>query len=207
MMAPVSETLTRSLATSVHEARLAQGLSVSALAERSGVSRAMIAKVERAEAQPTAVLLGRLSAALGMTLSELVARAEHEDRRLVRAADQPRWVDPQTGYERRAVSPLSGGPLELVEIELPGGAAVSYPAETYAFIHQQIWVLHGRLIFVEGDEEHDLRAGDCLQLGPPVPCTFRNPGARPCRYLVALTRVVSTPRTSPSSSVRTRTSP
>jgi transcriptional regulator with XRE-family HTH domain len=182
------EALTLSLAASLHEARRAMGLSVSALAERSGVSRAMIAKVERAEAQPTAVLLGRLSAALGMTLSELVARAEHEERRLARAADQPRWVDPETGYERRAISPASGGPLELIEIELPAGASVSYPAESYTFIHQQIWVLQGRLAFREGDLEHDLRAGDCLELGAPTPCTFHNPGARACRYLVALTR-------------------
>jgi transcriptional regulator with XRE-family HTH domain len=188
MVTAMSQALTSSLAASLSEARLAQGLSVSALAERSGVSRAMIAKVERAEAQPTAVLLGRLSAALGMTLSELVARAEQDDRRLVRAADQPRWADPETGYERRAISPASGGPLELIEIELPAGARVSYPAESYTFIHQQIWVLQGRLAFREGTEEHDLRAGDCLQLGAPAACTFHNPGARPCRYLVALTR-------------------
>jgi transcriptional regulator with XRE-family HTH domain len=148
----------------------------------------MIAKVERAEAQPTAALLGRLSAALGLTLSELVARAEQDDRRLVRAADQPRWVDPQTGYKRRAISPAAGAPLELVEVELPAGAEVSYAADSYTFIHQQIWVLQGRLIFREGEAEHDLRVGDCLQLGRPAPCTFANPGARPCRYLVALTR-------------------
>jgi transcriptional regulator with XRE-family HTH domain len=183
----MSETLTSSLARSLHDARLARGLSVNALAERSGVSRAMIAKVERAEAQPTAVLLGRLSGALGMTLSQLVARAEQDERRLVRAADQPRWVDPETGYERRAISPTAGAPLELIEVELPPGATLSFPAESYTFIHQQIWVLRGRLEFREGDELHDLRTGDCLQLGPPAPCTFRNPGARPCRYLVALT--------------------
>ena len=64
------------LAAAVAAARAAQGLSASALAERSGVSRAMIAKIERAEAQPTAALLGRLSGALGLTLSELIARAE-----------------------------------------------------------------------------------------------------------------------------------
>jgi transcriptional regulator with XRE-family HTH domain len=188
MVTAMPEALTSSLASSVGEARRALGLSVSALAERSGVSRAMIAKVERAEAQPTAALLGRLSAALGMTLSELVARAEQDDHRLARAADQPRWVDPQTGYERRAISPAAGAPLELVEVELPAGARVSYPADAYTFIHQQIWVLRGRLAFREGEDEHDLRAGDCLQLGPPAPCTFHNPGARPCRYLVALTR-------------------
>ena len=73
------------LAAAVLAAREAQGLSTSALAERSGVSRAMIAKIERAEAQPTAALLGRLSGALGLTLSELIARAEQTGSRLARA--------------------------------------------------------------------------------------------------------------------------
>ena len=180
--------LTASLAETVHAARAAQGLSTSGLAERSGVSRAMIAKVERADAQPTAALLGRLSAALGMTLSELVARAEHGDRRLSRAAGQPTWTDPESGYTRRALSPISGGPLELVEVQLPPGAEVAYPADTYAFSHHQIWVLGGRLRFREGDVEHELEPGDCLQLGPPQPCAYVNPGRRPCRYLVALAR-------------------
>ncbi|HEY8474234.1 MAG TPA: XRE family transcriptional regulator [Natronosporangium sp.] len=180
--------LTASLAASLQAARLARNLSIGALAARSGVSRAMISKIERGEAQPTAVLLGRLSAALGMTLSELVARAERGDRRLARAADQPVWTDPGTGYRRRAVSPPAGGPLELVEVDLPAGAEVSFPAEAYAFIHQQIWVLEGQLRFREGDAGYDLHGGDCLQLGPPAPCTFHNPTQRPCRYLVALTK-------------------
>jgi transcriptional regulator with XRE-family HTH domain len=180
--------LSASLATTLHAARLTCELSASALAERSGVSRAMIGKIERGEAQPTAALLGRLSAALGMTLSELVARAEGDDQRLVRAADQPTWIDPDSGYCRRAVSPAAGGPLELVEVDLPAGAEVSYPADAYTFIHQQIWILHGRLRFREGDAEHELEVGDCLQLGPPAPCAFINPTRETCRYLVALTK-------------------
>jgi transcriptional regulator with XRE-family HTH domain len=176
------------LAGAVHAAREAQGLSASALAERSGVSRAMIAKIERAEAQPTAALLGRLSGALGLTLSELIARAEHTDRRLARVAEQPTWTDPESGYRRRAVSPSSGGPLELVEVSLPPGASVAYPADTYVFIHQQLWVLEGTLHFREGDVEHELACGDCLQVGPPANCVFSNPSKSGCRYLVALTR-------------------
>jgi transcriptional regulator with XRE-family HTH domain len=176
------------LAAAVLAAREAQGLSTSALAERSGVSRAMIAKIERAEAQPTAALLGRLSGALGLTLSELIARAEHSDRRVARAADQPVWTDPDSGYTRRALSPVSGGPLELVEIVLPPDARVAYPADTYAFIHQQLWVLDGVLRFREGDVEHELSAADCLTVGPPADCVFSTAGRRPCRYLVALAR-------------------
>jgi transcriptional regulator with XRE-family HTH domain len=185
---PVPDELTPALAATVQTARHARGLSAEALARRSGVSRAMIGKIERGQAQATAALLGRLSAALGMTLSELVADAERDDRRLLRAADQPTWTDPVSGYTRRALSPPAGRPLELTEVTLPVGAEVAYPADSYAFIHQQIWVLQGCLRFREGDVEHDLAAGDCLQLGPPAPCAFANPGREACRYLVALTR-------------------
>jgi transcriptional regulator with XRE-family HTH domain len=187
-MAGMTDSLAARLAATVRAARAARDLSVSALAERSGVSRAMIAKIERGEVQPTAALLGRLSGALGMTLSELIARSESDERRLVRAADQPLWTDPDSGYRRRAVSPSVGGPLELVEVELPAGAEVALGADTYAFIHQQIWVLEGHLRFHEGNQVHELDAGDCLQLGPPAPCVFVNPTSHPCRYLVALAR-------------------
>ncbi|MGW8566367.1 helix-turn-helix domain-containing protein [Isoptericola sp. NPDC055881] len=177
------------LAGTVQSARVARGMTVAALAEASGVSRAMISRVERAEAQPTAALLGRLSAALGMTLSELVARAEGDTRRLARRAEQPVWTDGETGYVRRAVSPPASASLELVEVELPPGAEVAYPAEAYRFADQQIWVLDGALRFVEGGTVHELGAGDCLQLGPPADCTFVNASGAPCRYLVVLDKL------------------
>lgn len=184
----LEDPLSASLAATLQSARVAQDLSVNALADRSGVSRAMIGKIERGEAQPTAVLLGRLSGALGLTLSELVARAEGAGDLLRRAADQPTWTDPATGYRRRAVSPTTEGPLELVEVELPPGASVSYPADAYIFKYQQIWILEGELHFQEGGVLHQLATGDCLQLGAPAPCTFNNPTADPCRYLVALVK-------------------
>ncbi|TQM38971.1 helix-turn-helix domain-containing protein [Pseudonocardia cypriaca] len=184
----VPDTLTSSLAAALQAARKTRGLSVSALAERAGVSRAMIAKIERGEAQPTAVLLARLALALGMTLSELVARAEDGAGRLVRAADQPTWTDPASGYRRRTVSPASGRPLELVEIELPAGARVAFAADAYPDVHQQVWVLDGHLRLQEGETVHELHVGDCLQLGPPADRAYGNPTDRTCRYLVALTR-------------------
>jgi transcriptional regulator with XRE-family HTH domain len=180
--------LSASLAEALRAARDERRLSVSQLADASGVSRAMIGKIERGESQPTAALLARLAAALGLTLSELVARAESDGGRLLRAADQPSWTDPATGYVRRAVSPPAGRPLELIEVVLPAGATVELPAASYELIHQQIWVLDGHLDFREGDTLHELDAGDCLQLGPPAPCAFINPTSAPCRYLVALTR-------------------
>lgn len=184
----IDDGFTTSLAGALRDARETRKLTVNALAERSGVSRAMIGKIERGAAQPTAALLGRLSGALGMTLSELIARIEQDDRRIARADEQPVWTDPETGYVRRAVSPSAGGPLELVEVELPAGASASFPADTYAFVHHQIWVLHGHLRFHEGDLVHNLNPGDCLRLGHPAPCTYHNPTRETCRYLVALAR-------------------
>lgn len=181
--------LSGSLAATLTAARSARGLTVAGFADLSGVSRAMISKIERGEAQPTAALLGKLSAALGMTLSELIARAEGQSGRLVRRAEQPIWIDPESGYSRRAVSPASRTDLELIEVALPPGARIAYPAEAYLFLEQQIWVLEGRLHFAEGEQTHILDAGDCLELGSPTDCAFINPSSTACRYLVALHKV------------------
>jgi transcriptional regulator with XRE-family HTH domain len=172
----------------LRQARSDRGWSVQELAGRAGVSRSMISKVEREEAQPTAVLLGRLSGALGMTLTELVAKAEQDGRRLARRAAQPVWVDPGTGYRRRAVSPPAAAMTQVVEIELPAGARVPYPADSYRFVEHQILVLDGTLYFQEGEAEHVLHTGDCLELGAPADCAYANRGSEPCRYLVVVTR-------------------
>ncbi|WP_370939977.1 helix-turn-helix domain-containing protein [Amycolatopsis sp. cg13] len=184
----MTDPLSASLAAAVREARQDRALSAGVLAERSGVSRAMIGKIERGEAQPTAVLLSRLATALGFTLSELIARAEGDDRRLVRCEDQPTWQDPVTGYVRRAVSPPGHGATELVEVDLPPGAKAGFPASSYTFADHQVWVLSGQLRFREGEVVHELSEGDCLQLGRPVDCAYENPGIQPCRYLVVLTK-------------------
>jgi transcriptional regulator with XRE-family HTH domain len=177
----------QAIAMRVKIEREARGWSLAELAERSGVSKAMISKIERSEASPTATVLGRLSGAFGLPLSVLLALAEREQERVALASDQPVWRDPETGYTRRAVSPPNSL-LELIEVSLPPGVRVPYPASAFAFQHQQVWVLSGVLDFQEGTVQHHLEEGDCLLLGPPADCVFHNPGTAPTRYVVALTR-------------------
>ena len=148
----------------------------------------MLSAIERGEASPTAILLVRVAAAFGMTLSQLIARAELRGGRLLRNDEQPRWTDPQTGYVRRHLSPPTDMPLELIRVELPAGATVRLPAEAYAFIRQQIWLIEGRLDFSEGEVLHAMQPGDCLSLGSPCDCTFHAPGPQPAVYLVALVK-------------------
>jgi len=54
------------IARRVRELRDARGLSLDALAERSKVGRSTISLIERAESSPTAVVLDKLAAALGV---------------------------------------------------------------------------------------------------------------------------------------------
>src|SRR6266851_453231 len=150
---------TSQLSKRLRTEREARGWTVAELAGRSGVSRAMISKVERAEASPTASLLGRLSGAFGLTLSTLLARAEDRGGRLARAAGQPVWRDPETGFRRTAISPPGSAVLELVQGELPAGTTILYPASAFAFIDEQLWVLKGTLHFTEGAVTHVLHPG------------------------------------------------
>jgi transcriptional regulator with XRE-family HTH domain len=188
------------LARRLREERENRDWTLAELAGRSGVSRAMVSKIERGEASPTAALLGKLSAAFGLTLSQLFARMEDQldqtSGLVTRAAQQPVWRDPETGFLRRSLSPPDLGhpgraPLELVWGELPPGARISYPAASRAFIaDQQLVVINGALSITLATTVHALDAGDCLWFGPPTDVTFHNPGAARCRYIIAVLRGV-----------------
>jgi transcriptional regulator with XRE-family HTH domain len=168
--------------------RTRRGWSLTRLADASGVSRAMISKIERGESSPTAVILGRLSAALELSMTTLLSPSEGDARaRVRRAADTPDWTDPDTGYLRRQIS-TPGFPVDVTEVVLPAGARVPMPAAAYAFIAQLVWVLHGELTLLDGPATHVLRAGDTFELGEPQAREFVNAIADPCRYLVVVTR-------------------
>jgi transcriptional regulator with XRE-family HTH domain len=194
--------------------RHGRGWPIERLAAASGVSRAMISKIERGESSPTAVVLGKLSAALELSVSELLGPGETGAGHLAggqagagdgtgapsgqargggvvrRAADTPEWRDPDTGYLRRQVS-TPRFPAAVTEVTLPPGARVPYPAGAYAFIAQLVWVLSGQLTLTDGAAVHALAEGDTFELGEPRPREFRNDGTGDCRYLVVVTRTAT----------------
>ncbi|HED1354026.1 TPA: helix-turn-helix transcriptional regulator [Citrobacter werkmanii] len=191
-MNTIEDSINQRIGARIRLERESRGWSLTELAERAGVSRAMIHKIERVESSPTATLLGRLSGAFGISMSMLIARAEMQEGKLLRLADQPVWHDPQSHYLRRHVSPRSDLPIDLVQIELPAGSDIPMPASSYVQARQLIWLQQGELVFVEGDVRHEMKAGDCLELGPPNDCRFINETAQTCVYLVVrLNHVVS----------------
>jgi transcriptional regulator with XRE-family HTH domain len=182
----LDERLARQLAS----ARAARGQTLDELAQASGVSRAMISRIERGESSPTAVVLGRLATGLGVTLSSLFAEVEGPVEPLLKASRQPVWQDPETGYIRRNVAPPgTGSPQEIVRVELPAGARVAYPAGSYANRDHHILLLSGRLRFENGDRVFDLEPGDCLWLPEVADSAYVNPGPGAAEYLVMIVRL------------------
>lgn len=187
----------RALGERLRRLRTERKWSLTELAEESGVSRAMINRVERGVSSPTATILGRLSGAFGLTISQLLDEAlEHEvpratdpddARGIQRGATAESWTDPDTGYRRRPVS-SAAFPADVTEVRLPAGREVAYPASAYAFLRHCIWVVDGVLELVVGGEPRRLAAGDRIELGDPADVVYRNPGDGPTRYVVVVVR-------------------
>ena len=180
--------LSQRLAHRLRLERDSRGWSLADLAERSGVSKATISKIERSEVSPTAVVLVRLASAFDLTLAGLMLRAESQGGRVSRASEQPVWRDPETGYVRKQVFSRPDHPVELVRVELPAKQHVTLPTSSYAHIRQLVWVQSGNLAITEGGERHELAAGDCLGFGSPADTTFANESHATCVYVVALAR-------------------
>jgi transcriptional regulator with XRE-family HTH domain len=190
-IADIASPVEQRIAQRVRALRAEAGLSLEALAARSGVSRSMISLVERAEASATAVVLDKLAVGLGVTLASLfdAPPAGAVPSPVARRADQAVWADPASGYRRRSVTPAGvAAPFQIVEVAFPPGARVAY--ETGArepHVHQQVWVLDGRIDVTTGADTVRLDAGDCLAMRLDAPTAFYNPGRRPARYAVVIT--------------------
>jgi transcriptional regulator with XRE-family HTH domain len=178
------------IARRVRELRDAHGLSLDALASRSGVSRSNISLIERGESSPTAAVLDKLASALGVALAALFEdkSAEAEPSPVMRAAEQPVWTDPGSGYMRRSLSPSAPSPLQLVDVVFPAGQRVAYDSVPHnADIHQQIWMIEGAMEIGAGEQQWRLEAGDTLAMRLDRHIVYHNPTRKQARYLVALT--------------------
>lgn len=178
------------LARRLKSLREERAWSLDALATRSGVSRSNISLIERGQSSPTASVLDKLSAGLGVTLASLFEDPQADGAMaspLARVAEQPVWTDPGSGYLRRNVSPPVRSPIQLVDVRFPAGQRVAYDASARdQEVHQQVWMIDGAMSLTVGDTTWRLEAGDCLAMTLDAPIVFHNPGAREARYLVAL---------------------
>lgn len=179
----------RLLAERLMAARHEAKMTLDEAAAASGVSRATLSRIERAETSPTAATLGRLCAAYRLTMSELLSVIEADQPRIIKREQAPFWEDKETGFKRWAISPPAEGfGIELVWGELPAKARIAYETPPVAGIEHHFVVFQGVLQLTVGASVYTLQRHDCLRMKVHGPSIFENPGTSLTRYLIALKR-------------------
>src|SRR5437899_3373653 len=160
IMEAIATDLNARIAERVRELRAQRGLSLDALARKSGVSRSMISLIERGESSPTAVVLEKLAAGLGVMLASLfdapAAAPQTPSGPVARRDDQPQWQDPASGYLRRNVSPPGvPQPMQIVEVQFPPGSRVAFETGARdARVYQQERVIDGAIAYSRDTDRH-----------------------------------------------------
>lgn len=181
------DNLSDRLAQHLNELRHERGWSLDQLAQASGISRATLSRMEKAEVSPTAENLGRLCATYGLPMSRLLMMVEDSFEPRVPFDRQAEWRDPETGFTRRAVSPPAAGLSgEVLECHLPPGTSITYDAPPRPGQEHHLVIVDGALILTVDGTPHALSAGDCLRYHLSGPTRFETGAARGARYMLVL---------------------
>jgi len=173
------------LAKHLEKARNERGLSLDEVAALTGVSRATLSRIERAETSPTANVMGRLCTAYNTSMSRLLMALESDTPRHTKFSDADEWQDPESGFKRKALSaPAENFAVEIAWGSLPVGADLSYQNPPIEGLEQHILVLQGVLSLTFDEQDYDLAAMDCLALKLCGASRFRNLGDVEAQYLI-----------------------
>ncbi len=170
------------LARNLRRLRAARALSLVALAERSGVAKATLAKLEAGRGNPTVETLYAVADALGAPLSELLrAGREADGVEVLRAADGP--LVPGAVQARLLDRAHGRGLVELFALtvgERPREAGPHPPG-----VVETLVVVEGRLRAGPAEAPVDLEEGDRLRFPADRPHVYAGLGG-PALAVVAI---------------------
>jgi transcriptional regulator with XRE-family HTH domain len=157
----------------LRHAREANRMSLGDLAERSGVTKSFLSRVERDETSPSVTNLVAICDALGLAMADLFAVPQTT---LIRRADRPQIADLPKAAEvvDTLITPAHERHVTVLETAVaPGGsggrALYTLPSEA-----EVCFVLEGTVEVRVEDDDFLLYAGDALTFGASVPHTWRN---------------------------------
>lgn len=185
-----NDSLSRAFGGRVRGLREAAGLTLEQLSQLSGVSRAMLSKVERGEKSPTIGIATRIAHSLQASLTELIGGDQPGGSTVVmRKAARPVFRDPETGFERHIVSPATGGGrVELIYHYLPPGVSTGLLPAYPSGVEKQIVVTIGNLVVEFRTRKEYLGPGDSLFFQADIEHGFVNQTAEPCGYFMVISR-------------------
>jgi transcriptional regulator with XRE-family HTH domain len=181
IMSTIADKAAARVAAAVKDRRERLGMTMRALASRSGISSSMISEIERGAKSPTISTLSALAQALGVPLSALVEEAVPAAGRIqvVRATEQPELVDPVSSAHRKSYKPpLRGSKVEFIRYVVPSkkiaGPFAAHPQGTIEHMH----VAAGTIRVVFGNEAVNLKAGDSCSCFADIAHHFDNRQSR-----------------------------
>jgi transcriptional regulator with XRE-family HTH domain len=166
------------------------GLTLEALSERSGVSRAMLSDIERGVKSPTIRVVSQVAEGLGSSVSRLLGEDAGQGQdalQVLRRDERQVLVDPKSGVERHLLSPrfLRRG-IELVWYTLPPGQATGTFPPHRPGTEEHITVVRGTLRCRIGESEATLQEGDSLSFRADFEHAFENAGSDECGYFLVI---------------------
>lgn len=168
-MSERAEDILNRLPARLKEARRAQGLSLEAVANLSGVSRSMVSQIERGESSPTIATLWNLTRALQVDFAGLLDGEAPRDRvEVLRAGEAPTIDNRGEGCRIRILSPPEeAGHHELYELIFAGGGVLeSRPHARGA--REQLVVIEGRVSVESGAARQEIGVGDTARYAADV---------------------------------------
>lgn len=176
------------LGANLRRFRVRRGLSLERFARECRVSRAMLSQIELGRSAPTINVVWKISNALRVPFSALIAeQAQPSSVAVLRASDAKVLANQRGGFTSRALFPF-GSPrhVEFYELRLAGGGAEE--AHPHApGTAEYLVVSEGALELEIAGERVSLGAGDAVVFEADVPHAYRNPGAGETRMFLVMT--------------------
>lgn len=165
-----SDDILNLLPSRLKEARRAQGLSLEAVSNLSGVSRSMVSQIERGESSPTIATLWNLTRALQVDFAGLLeAQGTKDQIDVLRSQDVPKIENMGQGCRIRILSPPEdAGGHEVYDIRFDKGGDLSSSPHTRGTA-EHLTILDGDVRVRSGEAEMQLTAGDTARYAADVP--------------------------------------
>jgi transcriptional regulator with XRE-family HTH domain len=152
--------------------RKAQGFTIADIAQASGISTAVISRIERNQAVPELDTLSRLGKAFGISATDLLGLAEF---RTAQLAHSQHYVS--GGFQFQHINFMN---IQCFLGSAMAGGTVNRP-EVHHNDHEILWVLQGSIEMILNDERHVLKEGDAMQFDAVLSHTYR--ALSDCRIL------------------------
>jgi transcriptional regulator with XRE-family HTH domain len=164
--------------------REAQGLSLRALAERSGVAVNTVSLIERGQSSPTVSTLHRLAGALGVRIVDFFGAQEQETVVFMPADARGRTQTGEALIESLGTG-LARQRIEPFQVTLKPGAGSGLEPITHGG-QEFVLGLDGRVDYAIGGRTYVLKHGDALLFEASLPHAWCNPTWEEARFLLIL---------------------